>query len=1322
MKKQIIIAALLAIIALLSGYTMTASATEPQPTINPTSATDSISQLTASTATDTTTAKPTEHSPHASTRHTTQTTNTQNTYRQMKADEVPQEQLDAVEKLYKLGLFQEVTTNRDGTPNFALNYSTTRIQAYTILIRAIGEEQTAIRTKILTDFQDLTTNQHPIVAYSLEQNMIHGISRTRFSPNDQIRADHFLTAVLSILDYTCNSSDLNWCESWTKTDTLKITNNQFNDEYNTLTRGEMAVIILNMLTTTLNNQEITLIEQMIENEIFQELHNQNRINSGKLITAIETNDKEIITDAVMAIINGTDCDYSHCCCPICCDCGSLFFDRTANHSQEPIFNTPNQSNQNNQTNEEETQTDNTTNNNTSTTNNENNSNNNTNNENNSGNGNNADNNSNNANSNSNNENNANNDNESGNDSDSNTDTDSEENTNDCTCDNHNCESENDCTCDNHNCETVDDCTCGNHNCETENNCNCNKTNESNDCNGNCTDPNCKTCNPTTDCEEGNCNNTDCSTCNPTTDCDNDTCNDPNCKTCNPKSNHETGNCTDPNCPTCNPLSDCDTGNCNNPNCPNCTPSDTWPKSLLDVTDDGSPVAPNSDARWVKVRDINELPTDADGNQIYTDAIKTTSCFMFQQTRVLYEFDRSGIYHTLSFTAYNTTDFIARIQIFDHETEYLLWSINLEPHSSLEVTDVNISKADKIQITAELINAPTTNMHYENAVYLCDPRVDRGTMFDGYTPNSFLSHTDVGRITTSGNTSRWWKVINRDELPRPTYTEALKTDYLSQTRRANSVIYTLDSDEYKALGFNIYNQADFNVNVRIENSETGTVLWETMLEPHSYQHKVAVDISDSTTLEIFANLVGSPFSAPRQYNAIYICDPILSAEPITNNANKCCDTDCECESPCDADCECNTDNNNDKTCSCETNCDCDTNCDCQKDCKCEAVCNSDTDCEDPDCDRHFRDRIITPYFTDPNFLTEVRRVTRKADGDIYLSDVINIQNIIVQTAGIRDFAGIEHFQNLTELSCIHHPNSVEVLDVSRNTNLRTLSLPNHRLTSLDLSNNSNLTNISLRNNNISELILPVSSSLQLLSVDSNPINNLDLSNQTRLETLSARNTPLRHINLENQPLLNILMLSSTEISEIDLSAQRKLEIINVFHTNLSQIDVTNQPMLRILAIDNTNIGEINLSNNNLLTTLIAESANLNSIDLSNQPALTQLHIGNNQLSNIDLSNNPLLQNLTIGRNNLSTLDITRNPNLHLLYAESNNIDALLSENNTRLSLLWMPNNNLTSLDLSNFSSLDTLNIQNNRFPSRDSVTLPSHINWDSPDIVFGSHRP
>jgi hypothetical protein len=149
-----------------------------------------------------------------------------------------------------------------------------------------------------------------------------------------------------------------------------------------------------------------------------------------------------------------------------------------------------------------------------------------------------------------------------------------------------------------------------------------------------------------------------------------------------------------------------------------------PKSFLDATDAGTKTTTGNICKWIKVLHKGELPATLDdfGNTLAThsEAIKTDACYMGQQTRTKYKMD--GMYRDLSFTAYNRSNYPARIQVFDCATGSLLWSVTLSAGASIYVSAIDISKSVEIEFTANLNDVPGRAAYYEDAVYICDPLV------------------------------------------------------------------------------------------------------------------------------------------------------------------------------------------------------------------------------------------------------------------------------------------------------------------------------------------------------------------------------------------------------------------------------------------------------------------------------------------------------------------------------------------------------------------------------------------------------------------------
>lgn len=146
------------------------------------------------------------------------------------------------------------------------------------------------------------------------------------------------------------------------------------------------------------------------------------------------------------------------------------------------------------------------------------------------------------------------------------------------------------------------------------------------------------------------------------------------------------------------------------------------KSLLTVIDAGKKTVSGNPCRWVKTLFRDELPKPNDSGSItHSEAIKTESIYMSQETKTAYTLDAR--YKSLSFMIYNKAGYASTVQIYDAVTKDLLWSCDMEPGSSQYVPFVNISKAQQIELSAKLKGVPQNAEYYSNAIYICDPLVE-----------------------------------------------------------------------------------------------------------------------------------------------------------------------------------------------------------------------------------------------------------------------------------------------------------------------------------------------------------------------------------------------------------------------------------------------------------------------------------------------------------------------------------------------------------------------------------------------------------------------
>ena len=135
----------------------------------------------------------------------------------------------------------------------------------------------------------------------------------------------------------------------------------------------------------------------------------------------------------------------------------------------------------------------------------------------------------------------------------------------------------------------------------------------------------------------------------------------------------------------------------------------------------------------------------------------------------------------------------------------------------------------------------------------------------------------------------------------------------------------------------------------------------------------------------------------------------------------------------------------------------------------------------------------------------------ADGKLSEAEC-EVRNIEVNELGIKDLKGIEFFSALTHLQCDR--NQLNILDVSKNTELTRLICSENQLTTLDLSKNTELTTLSCSWNQLTSLDVSQNTKLTYLSVSSNPLASLDVSKNTKLKTLYSGFNQLTTLDVRN----------------------------------------------------------------------------------------------------------------------------------------------------------------------------------------------------------------
>lgn len=165
--------------------------------------------------------------------------------------------------LYELGLFRGVGTLEDGSPDFALNNALTRQEAVVMLVRLLGEEQTAISGSWELPFTDVAEWAKPYVGYAYENGLTKGISNTAFGGTQTVSATQYLTFALRALGYT-SGADFPWNAAWELTDTLGMTHGEYRADTNDdFLRGDAAFVSRSALQTEIKAESGTLLDTLL---------------------------------------------------------------------------------------------------------------------------------------------------------------------------------------------------------------------------------------------------------------------------------------------------------------------------------------------------------------------------------------------------------------------------------------------------------------------------------------------------------------------------------------------------------------------------------------------------------------------------------------------------------------------------------------------------------------------------------------------------------------------------------------------------------------------------------------------------------------------------------------------------------------------------------------------------------------------------------------------------------------------------------------------------------------------------------------------------
>ncbi|PID87819.1 MAG: hypothetical protein CSB06_03410 [Bacteroidia bacterium] len=158
---------------------------------------------------------------------------------------------------------------------------------------------------------------------------------------------------------------------------------------------------------------------------------------------------------------------------------------------------------------------------------------------------------------------------------------------------------------------------------------------------------------------------------------------------------------------------------------------------------------------------------------------------------------------------------------------------------------------------------------------------------------------------------------------------------------------------------------------------------------------------------------------------------------------------------------------------------------------------------------------------------------------------NVFNVTVGTAWSTyrnfpsDASTMIIYGDLKSLGCAENQSNLIGLDISKNTQLESLSCDQNQLTSLDVSKNIWLVGLVCAKNQLTGLDVSQNRRLELLNCSDNQLTNLDVSQNKRLELLHCTNNQLKTLDLSQNPYLEGLACDKNRLTSLNVSQNKEL---------------------------------------------------------------------------------------------------------------------------------------------------------------------------------------
>ncbi len=274
-------------------------------------------------------------------------------------------------------------------------------------------------------------------------------------------------------------------------------------------------------------------------------------------------------------------------------------------------------------------------------------------------------------------------------------------------------------------------------------------------------------------------------------------------------------------------------------------------------------------------------------------------------------------------------------------------------------------------------------------------------------------------------------------------------------------------------------------------------------------------------------------------------------------------------------------------------------------------------------------------------------------------------------GTEPYFSTDQIENIKNLSVDYNTEINNLRGIEYLTALLYLRLSNTNIASIDLSHNTNLKSLYCSNTQLSQLDLSRNVNLESLDCSNTSLGTLNLSGNNSLRTLKCNDCELTSLTVRSKELL-ILHCERNQLSSLSIRSLNKLQDLFCYDNQLRSLTLPDS------------IIYVNCANNNIPVW-----------NISDKPILAHVDCRNNQMATLTLSSCPLLKILACSNNNLKSLDVSTLDSLEAIYCENNKLMTLDLSNNTKIKLDQYYSSDPTNYITQVFENVDIEVLPNNK---------------------------